>query len=138
MPFPDPRTYDFAEWVRIGDYYYPSGDVLSYGEPLTPENVIEAYRMGIFPWNIEGIPLPWYCPEQRAILEFSELTIPRSLVKVRRSTNLTFTIDKDFRGVIESCARANRSRESGKTWLTISLKGNSLRSKIGKPRTKCS
>lgn len=115
--FPDPRTYDFPEWVRIGDYYYRSEDVIDYGTPLTVDTVREAYFKGIFPWYMPGIPLPWHCPEQRAILEFAELRVPRSLEKERRRTTFTFTIDQDFRSVIENCAKTKRPDQPG-TWIT--------------------
>lgn len=116
--FPDPREYHFPEWVLIGNYFYSAADIIDFETPLTAESVTVAYRLGIFPWFIEGMPLPWYCPEKRAVIDFAELKVPRSLAKVRRSTRLTFTIDRDFRGVIEACARAKRARESGKTWIT--------------------
>jgi leucyl/phenylalanyl-tRNA--protein transferase len=76
-----------------------------------------AYARGIFPWHIDGLPLPWFCPEYRAVLEFSELHIPRTLRKEWRKANFTFTIDKNFRQVIENCAKSNRNGESG-TWIT--------------------
>ena len=82
--FPDPRTYDFPEWVPYGDYFYKADDIIAFGVPLTIESVKEAYRKGIFPWNIDGVPLPWFCPAKRAILEFDDLHIPRSLAKERR------------------------------------------------------
>lgn len=115
--FPDPLTYDYPEWVQIGLYFYRSDDVIAYGTPLTAENVREAYRKGIFPWNTEGLPLPWHCPEQRAILEFADLTIPRSLEKVRRKAELTFTIDRAFREVIRECSLAYRPGHGG-TWIS--------------------
>ena len=118
MPtFPDPRTFEYPEWVRIGGYLYRSHDVVSFGTPLTVANVREAYLKGIFPWYTEGIPLPWHCPEQRAVLEFENLRVPRSLEKARRNAQLTFTIDKDFPSVIRSCRRAYRPRQRG-TWIT--------------------
>ncbi|MFN0278792.1 MAG: leucyl/phenylalanyl-tRNA--protein transferase [Pyrinomonadaceae bacterium] len=115
--FPDPRTFDYPEWVSIGDYIFRSHDVVSFGTELTVENVREAYLNGIFPWYTEGVPLPWHCPEQRAILEFSDLKIPRSLEKERRKDHLKFTIDKDFRAVIRECSLANRPGQRG-TWIT--------------------
>ncbi|MDQ6785263.1 MAG: leucyl/phenylalanyl-tRNA--protein transferase [Acidobacteriota bacterium] len=115
--FPNPRTHEFTEWVLFGDYYYNAVDIIGFGGDLTVENLRNAYRRGIFPWHIEGLPMPWFCPERRAILEFSELHVPRSLRKVREKTDFTFTIDKDFRRVIESCARVKRTGESG-TWIT--------------------
>ncbi len=115
--FPDPLTFEFPEWIAIGSYLFRSHDVISFGTPLTVENVREAYLKGIFPWYTEGVPLPWHCPEHRAILEFKDLQIPRSLEKARRKSDLTFTIDKDFRGVIHECSLARRTGQSG-TWIT--------------------
>ena len=115
--FPDPRTYDFPEWVLIGDYFYYATDIIAFNVPLTLENLKDAYPKGIFPWYIERIPLPWFCPEQRAILEFAELRVPRSLKKEQRKGRFTFTIDKDFRSVMENCALMRRPDQPG-TWIT--------------------
>jgi leucyl/phenylalanyl-tRNA--protein transferase len=115
--FPDPRTYRYPKWVTIGDYLYRSHDVVSFGTRLTIRNVREAYLKGIFPWNTEGIPLPWHCPEWRAVLEFEDLRIPRSLEKSRRKGEFTFTIDRDFRSVIHECALSYRPGQHG-TWIT--------------------
>ena len=84
---------------------------------MTVENLRRAYRKGIFPWHIEGLPLPWFCPEQRAILEFAELRVPKSLQRERRKTRFEFTIDRAFPQVIENCARVKRNHEAG-TWIT--------------------
>ena len=117
MSFPDPRSYEFPEWVLFDDYFYYSRDIVSFGDRLTVDNLRKAYRLGIFPWHIEGLPLPWYCPEKRAILEFVDLHIPRSLERARRKEQFTFTIDEDFRRVIENCATVSRNGETG-TWIT--------------------
>jgi leucyl/phenylalanyl-tRNA--protein transferase len=115
--FPDPRTYDFPEWVLVGDFFYKADDIVAFGVSLTVDNVKEAYRKGIFPWNIKGVPLPWFCPERRAILEFSELHVPRSLAKEQRKGRFTFSIDKDFSAVIRGCAASEREGQSGGTWI---------------------
>ena len=81
------------------------------------ENLRRAYRKGIFPWHIDGLPLPWFCPERRAVLNFSELHIPKSLERERRKTRFEFTIDRAFPQVIENCARVKRNHEAG-TWIT--------------------
>lgn len=117
IEFPDPRTHHFPEWVLFGDYYYNARDIIGFGGDLSVENLRRAYRSGIFPWHIENLPLPWFCPEYRAILEFDELHIPKSLRKEYRKTGFTFTINKDFRAVIRNCAKARRKHESG-TWIT--------------------
>src|SRR5438128_8020494 len=116
--FPDPREYEFPEWLLFGEYYYRASDIVSVGQTLTLANVREAYLKGIFPWHVDGMPLPWYCPERRAVLEFSELHIPKSLEKEWRKGRFTFSIDKCFSDVIEQCSLAKRSRGMGGTWIT--------------------
>jgi leucyl/phenylalanyl-tRNA--protein transferase len=115
--FPNPRQHEFTEWVLFGDYYYNARDIIGFGGDLTLENLRNAYRRGIFPWHVDGLPLPWYCPEDRAILAFSELHIPKSLRKEFAKTRFSLTIDKDFEAVITHCSRARRSDGYG-TWIT--------------------
>jgi len=117
MTFPDPATYDYPEWVQIGRYVYRSDDVVAYGTPLTVENVREAYQKGVFPWYTEGLPLPWHCPKRRAVLDFADLRVPRSLVKEQRKAEFNFTIDKAFAEVIRECSLASRPGQGG-TWIT--------------------
>jgi leucyl/phenylalanyl-tRNA--protein transferase len=117
VSFPDPQVHEFPEWVLFDDYFYYSRDIVSFGDELTVDNLRKAYRLGIFPWHVDGLPLPWYCPEKRAILDFADLHIPRSLERARRKAPFTFTIDKDFKSVIENCAGISRRGETG-TWIT--------------------
>src|SRR5688572_24179713 len=115
--FPDPRTYEFPDWVLFEEYFYYSKDIVSFGVELTVENLRDAYPLGIFPWHVDGLPLPWYCPEKRAVLEFADLHVPRSLERAKRKADLAFTIDQDFLSVIKNCAAVSRKGETG-TWIT--------------------
>ena len=115
--FPNPLEHKYNEWISFGDYFYNARDIVGFGGEMSIENLRNAYRRGIFPWQIESLPLPWFCPEQRAVLEFSELHIPKSLKKEQKRTDFTFTIDKSFRRVVERCAKTPRAHESG-TWIT--------------------
>lgn len=115
--FPDPRTHVFNDWITIGNYVYRCGDVIAFGTELTPATAREAYQKGIFPWFTEGFPLPWHCPERRAILEFADLRVSKSLEKARRKAEFTFTIDRDFASVMRECAGARRPGQIG-TWIT--------------------
>ncbi len=117
MNFPDPQTHDFPAWVLAGEYFYDGRDIVSLGNELTAENVRDAYINGIFPWHIDGMPLPWYCPARRAVLEFSGLNIPRSLQKELRKGRFSYTIDKAFREVMENCSNIMRPDQRG-TWIT--------------------
>lgn len=105
--FPDPR--------RAG----PDG-LVALGGDLEPETLLEAYRRGIFPWPHPGLPLPWFCPDPRAVLEFDRLHVPRSLAAARRKGRFSFTLDRAFPAVIASCRRVPRPGQRG-GWLTAAM-----------------
>ena len=88
--------------------------VVALGGPLTTTNLLRAYCRGIFPWPIEDF-VPWCCPEERGILDFNELHIPRRLARTKHQFH--FTIDRSFEQVITQCATVPRMHESG-TWIT--------------------
>lgn len=94
--------------------------IVALGGSLSTANLVRAYRRGIFPWPMNEYLLPWCCPEERAILEFKDLCIPRSLAKARRRNPFRFTIDQAFAEVIAACAKIPRTGESG-TWITSEM-----------------
>jgi leucyl/phenylalanyl-tRNA---protein transferase len=101
--FPDPRDTT------------PEG-IVALGGDLHPDTLMLAYRQGIFPWPQDNLPLIWSCPPERAILEFADLHIPKSLARDRARTSLRFTIDHAFADVIRSCAWTERPDQDG-TWI---------------------
>jgi leucyl/phenylalanyl-tRNA--protein transferase len=105
--FPDPRD-STAEGV------------VAYGGEPEPVFLLEAYRRGIFPWPADGYPLLWFSPPERAVLDFEELHVSRSLARERRRTRFTFTIDRAFERVIRACAAVERAHEKG-TWINPSM-----------------
>jgi leucyl/phenylalanyl-tRNA---protein transferase len=108
IDFPNPRFSEDVEGVIC----------VSETEFLNPENLLHAYRHGIFPWMVEDYPyVPWFSPPERAVLEFDELHVPRSLRKVRDRCGFTFTIDRSFVRVMMNCARVKRKGQYG-TWIT--------------------
>ncbi len=107
VAFPDPLTANADGIVAVG------GD-------LHPESLLLAYRQGIFPWPVDGLPLLWFCPAERAILEFADLHVPRSLARARTRSTLHFTIDAAFPAVIRACAETPRPGQDG-TWITLQI-----------------
>jgi leucyl/phenylalanyl-tRNA--protein transferase len=107
--FPDPRDST------------PEGIVAVGGRP-DPDFLAAAYAKGIFPWPVEGYPLLWFSPPERAILMFDELHVPRSLARERRRSTLRFTFDRAFGRVIRACASVPRPGEDG-TWITPEMIG---------------
>ena len=111
--FPAPRSANADGIVAVG------GD-------LHPQSLLLAYRQGIFPWPVEGLPLLWFCPVERAVLDFDRLHVPRSLARARRRSTLRFTIDADFPAVLRACAGAPRPGQDG-TWITPAITAAYLR-----------
>ena len=101
-------------------------DIVAVGGNLEPETLLYAYRRGVFPWPAEGLPLLWYCPQERAIVDLDGLHVSRSLARERRRTALRFSIDEAFPAVIEACAVAHRPGQSG-TWITEDIVGAYIR-----------
>ena len=110
VKFPDP-------WLLPDD-----ADGLIYvGGNLEIKTLIQAYSLGIYPWPLEEIyPVFWFCPEQRGILEFSNLHIPRSLQKIIKKEQFHFTVNKAFPEVIAQCSIQPRPGQEG-TWITSSM-----------------
>lgn len=94
----------------------PEG-IVALGGDLEPESLLLAYRQGIFPWPIPGLPLAWFCPPERAILEWKNLHIPRSLARLERKKPFQFSLDQSFGQVIAECSKVPRPEQEG-TWIT--------------------
>jgi leucyl/phenylalanyl-tRNA---protein transferase len=108
--FPNPRT------TRT------ENDILCVGGELESEILREAYGLGIFPWPHEGLPMLWFCPEQRGVLDFSDLHLPRSFQKwlKKNESQIEIKFNQDFEKIISNCARAVRPGQKG-TWITTEI-----------------
>jgi leucyl/phenylalanyl-tRNA--protein transferase len=105
-----------AQRSRFSDPRNVRGDIVAFGDDLSTDTLRDAYFHGIFPWPAEGLPLPWFSPRRRAILDFADLRVDRTLRRSVRKSTLAFTIDTAFVTVIESCAAASRPQQEG-TWI---------------------
>ncbi|MFT6397782.1 MAG: leucyl/phenylalanyl-tRNA--protein transferase [Bradymonadia bacterium] len=94
----------------------PDG-LLAVGGDLAPRRVLTAYALGIFPWPIGDMPLAWFSPPERMLLDFDDLKISRSLRKALRSGGFSVTMDQAFPDVMAACCSTPRSHETG-TWIT--------------------
>lgn len=104
VSFPDPRTAS------------PEG-IVAVGGDLHPDTLMTAYRQGIFPWPVQGLPLLWFSPSERGVLLFDDLHLSRSLRRAQRHATLHFTLDRAFGQVIRACADKPRPGQDG-TWIT--------------------
>ena len=83
-------------------------------EVLTPDILLRAYAMGIFPMS-DGRDDPeihWVDPRRRGVLPLDGFHLSRSLAKRIRSGRFRVTTDTAFQAVVEACAK----REE--TWIS--------------------
>lgn len=102
--FPDPREQDDEGLIACG------GD-------LSPERLIFAYSVGIFPWYDPEDPILWWSPNPRLVLFPQELKVARSMRPYFNQQKFSFSINKSFRKVMLSCAAADRKQQEGGTWI---------------------
>jgi leucyl/phenylalanyl-tRNA---protein transferase len=103
--FPDPSSA--LPW--------PNG-LLAAGGDLSPERLLAAYRLGIFPWYETGQPILWWCPDPRAVLFPGELHVSRRLRRFLASGPFEASFDREFAAVVEGCARTDAPGVG--TWIT--------------------
>ena len=104
IAFPDPREANEDGLLAI------DGD-------LSPERIIMAYGLGIFPWFNEGSDILWWSPNPRLILEPSKFKLSKTLKRKLRKEDYTVYFDTNFEEVIQNCAKTTRKDEEG-TWIT--------------------
>jgi leucyl/phenylalanyl-tRNA--protein transferase len=109
LVFPNP---DLAE---------PDG-LLAIGGDLSSERLIEAYRMGIFPWYSDGEPILWWSPNPRMILFPGKFNRHKNLSKTVKYGKFHITFDTLFEQVIELCSSVPRYGQYGDTWITNEMK----------------
>ncbi|OFW31285.1 MAG: leucyl/phenylalanyl-tRNA--protein transferase [Acidobacteria bacterium RIFCSPLOWO2_02_FULL_65_29] len=93
---------------------WPESDLLSIGGDLQPSTVVNAYRRGVFPMEVSGLPgvLGWWSPDPRGIVPLDGLRVTRSMRQSARRYEIR--VDTCFARVIRACA--DPSRENG--WIT--------------------
>lgn len=100
-------------------------DIIAVGGKLEPALLIHAYNHGIFPWPHEGYPLLWFCPDERGVIDFNELHLPKSFLKWIRKheTEYTITVNQDFKTVVKNCRTQLRGGQKG-SWITPEIEKN--------------
>ncbi|MDR0404087.1 MAG: leucyl/phenylalanyl-tRNA--protein transferase [Treponema sp.] len=101
--FPDPNT------VR--------GSVIAVGGNLSPGMLLSAYEQGVFPWYNPEDPILWRSPDPRFVIFPETLHVSKSMRKLLRRNHFELSFDRDFAGVIQGCAGAERPDQDG-TWIT--------------------
>lgn len=100
--------------------------VVAIGGDLSPERLLLAYGQGIFPWPSEGMPLLWFSPDPRFVLDPRRAHVGRSLRKRIKRGGIEVRCDTAFGDVIGGCERAYRPGQQG-TWITPEMIGGYTR-----------
>ena len=88
-------------------------------DSITPEVLLRAYAIGIFPMaeNADDPSIHWVEPRIRGIIPLDAVHISKSLAKTLRSDRFDIRVDYDFNAVIEGCAK-----RPGDTWINNRIK----------------
>lgn len=95
--------------------------LLGIGGNLSVERIILAYQNGIFPWNIEGEEILWWCLTPRLVLYPEKIKISKSLHSILNKKDYKISYDQAFEQVIEECSMIKRKSQEG-TWIHSDLK----------------
>ena len=84
---------------------------------LTPELLLRAYTVGVFPMaeSRTATTISWIDPRNRGILPLDDLHISKSLKKTIRKGPFEVSCNRDFATVVRECGR--RTPDRGETWI---------------------
>lgn len=101
LSFPDPRSAS-------------ADGIVAYGGDLSSSRLMEAYRLGIFPWYSADDPILWWSPDPRLILDLGDFRLHRSLRK--KISHFEIRFDSAFSRVIRECSQMPRRGQNG-SWI---------------------
>src|SRR5438552_1946177 len=109
-----PQPVGEPRWRFPPSAEWSDQDLIGAGADLDVSTLIGAYRRGLFPMEVTGLPgvIGWWSPDPRGILPLDGLRVTRSLRQSAKRFEVR--VDTCFDEVIRECA--NPSRESG--WIT--------------------
>jgi leucyl/phenylalanyl-tRNA--protein transferase len=116
MPFPE-----VSNALTLAD---GAPGLLAAGADLSPERLLNAYRLGIFPWFSEGQPILWWSTDPRMVLFTENLIVSDSLKKklkkfsrsVEQGGRWQIRFDTAFEDVMRACAAPRK--DGGGTWIS--------------------
>lgn len=89
---------------------------------LSPDLLLHAYSIGIFPMaeHRDDPEIFWVDPKHRGIFPLDGFHISRSLARRMRRGGFQVTINRDFTGVLDSCA------DRAETWINEEIRAHYL------------
>lgn len=90
--------------------------LLAVGGDLSTKRLLLAYTNGIFPWYNPEDEILWWCPKKRFLIFPDNIHISHSMKKFMKHTDLTTSINKNFKDVIHNCHLLREETEG--SWIT--------------------
>lgn len=108
-------------YLLQSDLYFPDPNeavdgLLAVGGDLSPDRLLLAYEIGIFPWYSPTDPILWWSPDPRCVVFTDRVKVSKSMRNIINRGMYKVTFDLAFEQVMKGCQKARRS-ESG-TWIT--------------------
>lgn len=95
--------------------------LIAVSDRIYPDQLLQAYQKGIFPWYSDNQPVLWWSPDPRMVLVPKNFKCSESLRKKIRQfcqdPQCEISVDDDFGAVIRACATSSRKDQDG-TWIT--------------------
>lgn len=88
---------------------------------LTPEQLLLAYRAGVFPMaeRRDDTELFWVSPDARGIMPLDKFHLPRRLARTIKSDRFTVKVDTAFEAVMRACAEPTDDRKE--SWINAEI-----------------
>ena len=118
-------VYQLDERLVFPPVEHAEDGLLAMGGDLSPERLVLAYSLGIFPWYDEGQPILWHSPDPRMVLLPGDLHVPKTLRRVLRRGRYRVTADTVFDRVVRCCAATPRAGQKG-TWIADEMRRSYL------------
>ena len=102
------------------DPHYGEADgLLAVGGDLSPERLVTAYSLGIFPWYgfKEREEILWWCPMDRFVIFPNEIHISHTMRQLMRREMYHVTVNNAFDDVIEACSTTDHRDHMEGAWL---------------------
>lgn len=111
---PDSPKIDFPKPEEFQEAY---PGLIAVGGNLKAENVVAAYRSGLFPWYNPDEPIMWWSPDPRMVLYPPEIRKQKDVLRLLKRHKSEFKYNHRFKEVMQHCATIERHDQDG-TWIS--------------------
>ncbi|WP_323843575.1 leucyl/phenylalanyl-tRNA--protein transferase [Moraxella sp. Pampa] len=111
----DRSVFNFSNIIDVAD----EDGFIGAGADLSIATLLNAYRVGVFPWSNDGDPICWWCPPVRCVLRPHDFQPSNSLVRTAKKSTWQISTNTAFKRVIHACAKPRLYADD--TWITTQM-----------------